>query len=91
MARHRTHRSDANQVKIVKALRQVGCEVHVIDRPVDLLVGLNGRWCLLEVKGPSGRLTPDQEEFFESPKGPASIVRNFEEAIMFVFDVANRR
>jgi len=85
MGRHRGHRADHNQPEIVKALRQVGIEVHVIDRPVDLLCGFHGRWILLEVKDEKGTLTPDQIKFFDAePKGPTFVVRSIEEAISVV-------
>jgi hypothetical protein len=61
-------------------MRQVGIEVHVIDRPVDLLCGWRGSWVLLEVKDEGGRLTPAQQEFFETPQGPAFVVYSIEEA-----------
>ena len=81
MARHQIHRSDANQPLIVEGLRWAGIEVHVIDRPVDLLCGWQGKWVLLEVKDEKGQLTPAQVDFFENPKGPAFVVRSVEAAI----------
>lgn len=83
MGRRRQHASDLNQKVIVSMLRKCGFEVHIIDRPVDLLVGYAGRWVLLEVKNVSGKnqLTPGQRRFFEDiPKGPAFVVTTFDEA-----------
>ena len=60
---------DANQAEIVKALRAAGATVQSLaaigDGVPDLLVGINGRTALIEVKDgakvPSAqRLTPDQ-------------------------------
>jgi hypothetical protein len=91
MARHKTHRSDINQPEIVDALRKAGVEVHVIDRPVDLLCGYGGRWVLLEVKTEKGTLTPDQDKFLESPQGPVFIVKTPEEAINVTRKVSSYR
>ena len=94
MARHKTHRTDNNQADIVKALRKVGVEVHIIDEPVDLLCGYRGRWSVMDVKNLEGRgrkKTPAQDKFFECPKGPASIVTTPEEAIDFVCKVSSHR
>ena len=61
-------RVDANQADIVKALRALGATVYVLKLPVDLLVGINGRTALVEVKDPNsayGRrgLNPNQQAF----------------------------
>lgn len=45
-------RVDANQADIVKAMRGLGASVYVLKLPVDLLVGINGRTALVEVKDP---------------------------------------
>jgi hypothetical protein len=63
-------RVDANQEKIVSALRAAGADVWVIGLPVDLLVGFKGHTFLVEVKnGPRKRLTALQADFFESWRG----------------------
>lgn len=61
-------RVDGNQADIVKALRSLGASVYVLKLPVDLLVGINGKTALVEVKDPNsayGRrgLNPNQQAF----------------------------
>ena len=57
-------RRDANQAEIVKALESVGASVldlaDVGRGCPDLLVGYAGREWLIEVKMPTGKLTPDE-------------------------------
>lgn len=62
-------RTDKGQTEIVKALRDAGATVLVIGLPVDLLIGINGRFAFFEVKdgnkAPSQRKkTQVQEDFF---------------------------
>ena len=82
LKRHNAKR-DANEPEIVSALRSIGCDVFLIDLPVDLIVGYRGRTVLLEVKVPGarGRLTKGQKEFFETYRGEAYVVRTPERAI----------
>lgn len=80
LKRHNAKR-DANEPEIVSALRSIGCDVFLIDLPVDLIVGYRGRTVLLEVKAPGGRLTKGQKEFFETYRGEAYVVRTPERAI----------
>ena len=59
-----TGRADANEAAIVEALQDRGAIVLVLDRPVDLLVGYQGRWVLVEVKdGPSASIRESQSKF----------------------------
>jgi hypothetical protein len=81
---------DANESPIVKGLKQIGCSVHRLHAPLDLLVGFQGRTFLIEVKaergpkgGGGGKLTPDQVKFLASWRGQHAIVRTLDEA----FDV----
>ena len=62
---YRSHNQrDANQAEIVAALRERGAVVVDIERPVDLLVGYNGEWSLVEVKsGPRAKIQPSQKKF----------------------------
>ena len=46
----RAARIDAAQPDIVRALRDVGAWVLLLNAEIDLLVGFRGRWHLLEVK-----------------------------------------
>ena len=62
---HRSYNQrDANQAEIVAVLRERGAVVVDIERPVDLLVGYNGEWSLVEVKsGPRAKIQPSQKKF----------------------------
>jgi len=69
-------RVDANQAEIVSAMRQAGASVWIIKLPVDLLVGINNRTALVEVKTLTGKrapkaasYTPLQEAFMDAWKG----------------------
>ena len=53
-------RRDASEPTIVQALRSAGCRVWHLDRPFDLLVGLSGRFTVLECKS-SARKRKDQQ------------------------------
>ena len=78
------HRADHNQDQIVRALKQIGCTVYKIGRPLDLLVGYRQRCYILEAKSKTGKKTPFQEKFFKEWKGQRDIVRTPEEAIAVV-------
>lgn len=82
-------RVDANQPKIVKALRELGCSVQsmaAIGKGCpDLLVGYRGRNIIMEIKDgdkfPSERrLNPDQQIWHEDWKGQVDKVENIEQA-----------
>lgn len=76
------HRSDPNQVDIVKALRAVGATVDVIGEPVDLLVGYRGVNHLLEVKrDEKAKLQPSQVAFFSEWRGTVHRVNSVPEAL----------
>ena len=74
----RAARIDANQRAIVKALRKAGASVqplHTVgDGVPDLLVGIAGRTYLIEVKGPTGTLTPDQVRWHGEWRGAAPLI-----------------
>ena len=80
-------RIDANQKQIVKVLEQVGCSVlSLADKghgTPDLLVGFRGQNFLIEVKNGNGKLTEDQQKFFNLWKGQVMIVRDAEDVINF--------
>lgn len=84
-ARYR-NRQDANQKEIVQALKKIGCQVVVIEEPVDLLVGYRAMNFLLEVKALNTHYkgTPKQREFIQNWPGQVRIVRTPEEAISLV-------
>lgn len=73
---------DANQPAIVKALRAIGCSVHYIKEPVDLMVGLRKRTVAMECKGGKGwKLTKQQRKFFAEFNGEAYIVEDEGQAL----------
>ena len=82
-----THRSynqrDANQAEIVAALRERGAYVVEIEHPLDLLVGYDSRWVLVEVKdGPKARIRPSQQAFVDQVQAqnlPAIFIRSIPE------------
>ena len=84
------NRIDANQNKIVDALRKAGAVVRIIsqgDGIPDLLVGYKGYTILMEVKDgdkvPSARkLTEAEQKFFDDWRGGMlAVVNSVEEAI----------
>lgn len=82
----RAARTDANQQAIVEALRKAGASVEVIGKPVDLLVGFNGRNLLMECKDgrkyPAHRpLTPAQKDFIPNWRGQIVVVLDAEQAL----------
>ena len=91
----RAARVDANQTKIVEALREAGARVRVItqgDGIPDLMVHYNGYTILMEVKDgdkpPSARkLTEAEQKFFDEWQGGMlSIVTCVEEALDILKD-----
>ena len=80
-------RVDKNQTEIVKVLKQLGCSVvSLADKGhgcPDLLVGFKAQNYLVEVKGKKGKLTEDQETFFQSWKGAVQVFRDVEDVINF--------
>ena len=81
-------RVDKNQAEIVEALRKCGKSVLSL-APMghgcpDLLVADDvGAW-LIEVKGPKGKLTPDQVAFIEQWRGVVHIARSVDDALQIV-------
>ena len=53
-------RRDSVEPSIVSALQDVGAVVWRLGAPCDLAVAFRGRWYMLEVKSPKGRLTKAQ-------------------------------
>lgn len=80
----RAAKKDSNQNAIVAILREEGCQVYdasgVGDGFPDLVVCRNGETALVEVKGPNGKLTKGQREFFGWWKGDKYVVTNELEA-----------
>lgn len=56
-------RADANRGEIVRGLEAAGWFVYDLRKPVDLLIGKDGRTELVELKTDTGRLTSAQSKF----------------------------
>ena len=91
----RNPRRDMSEPGIIRALSALGCSVQPLSGKgvPDLLVGLNGRTILLEVKAPAGPLggvsgrglTEDQQKWWRTWNGePPWICRTTEDAIRIV-------
>ena len=82
---------DANQADIVEALRGAGVSVQStasIGKGFPDLIAARGKttWTI-EVKGPKGKLTPDQVKFIGEWKGVVHIIRSKDEALTLVGEV----
>ena len=83
----RAARVDANQAEIIAALRTAGASVHIIEVPVDLLVGYMEKTVLIEVKNPKSRygkqgLNENQAEFLNTwDGGPVAMVDSVDAAL----------
>jgi hypothetical protein len=80
-------RRDSNESAIFDALRKAGAVVYALDRPVDALVGWNGRWVVLEIKRPKGAVGERQAAFMDDCKAkhlPAMVVRTPEDALQAI-------
>ena len=78
---------DANQKEIMDALKDIGCSVVAIGRPIDLLVGYRKKNFLLECKILGARPRKDQQaqqDFIRDWRGQVRIVQSAEEAIRLV-------
>jgi hypothetical protein len=88
-------RTDANHQKIIDAFRQLGCTVkstHQLGNGFpDLIVGIDYKTHLVEVKDQKGELTADQVAFIDLWRGsPVQVIRNVEGVVRFVNDVRGR-
>lgn len=91
------HRKDSNHDEVVDWFRAHGCSVHsthmVGDGFLDIVVGLRGINCLVEIKDgrkpPSRRqLTADEHKFFQSWGGMALVVESTDDC-QVVLDMLN--
>jgi Holliday junction resolvase len=77
-------RVDGNHAEVVDFLRGKKCSVRSLAAVgkgmPDLLVGYMGMNWIFEVKTDKGKLTEDQEDFFYSWNGQATVVRSGQEA-----------
>lgn len=81
-------RCDANQEKVVRDLRKLGCSVVSISSlgggVGDVLIGLGGLNYLAEIKDPmqrpaKRRLTPDEKQFHETWTGQICVIETAQE------------
>ena len=81
-------KTDKNQTEIVAALRAAGISVQstaTIGKGFPDLIAAKGDQCwLIEVKMPTGKLTPDQQRFLSEWKGTVHIARTVEDALQIV-------
>lgn len=79
-------KTDRNQADLVKVFCRLGCEVFVIEEPVDLAVYhvSSQRWYLVEVKNPDGRndLTDGQADLWM--RGMIEVIREADEVVQLV-------
>jgi hypothetical protein len=79
-------RTDENQAAIVAELRKAGATVqslHQLGGGVpDILVGIDGKNYLLEIKTRTGRMTPDESEWHRAWRGDVCVVRTPDEALI---------
>ena len=78
-------RTDSNQQQIIDELRAIGVSVrptHQVGSGFpDLVVGFRGVTLLVEVKTPTGRLTPEQIFFFDDWRGAAMVAETAEDVL----------
>lgn len=72
----RAAKRDANEEAIVDAFRKLGWSVEFLSGRglPDLIVGKGTRVMLIEVKGPKGTLTEDQEDWHSAWQGPKPLI-----------------
>ena len=80
-------RIDANQAQVISALQAAGAIVEIIGQPVDLLVGYQGKFMLVEIKDgakvkSAQKTTAVQDKFFAKFEGyPHALVNSPESAL----------
>ncbi len=86
-------KTDSNQKRIVAALRKMGCSVAVLSDVgkgfPDILVGINGKNILMEIKDgekpPSQRkLTPGEIAFHDKWRGQVVVVESVDQIIEII-------
>lgn len=85
----RAAKVDSNHAAIVKTLRKIGCKVTDLSRVgegvPDILVWYRGRFLLLEIKVPGGKLNDRQAKWHSEYEGClVFVVKDEEEAIAAV-------
>jgi hypothetical protein len=96
----RAAKRDANEPDVVKALKDAGVQVELMDEPVDLLTWSKlfcphckaeiegGKVLPVEVKVTDGRMTQQQIDFIARWPGPVPVVRGPQEALQAVLGEA---
>ena len=87
MSIHRTAaKRDSNERPIIDGLEGVGATVVQLSVKgvCDLLVGFREVNYLIEVKQDKGKLTPDQDTFFEWWQGQKGIARTLDDALRII-------
>jgi hypothetical protein len=95
LSNHRySAKRDLNEPEIVTALIGVGALVQRLSEPLDLLVGYEGAFCLMEVKNPNAsnpRLNDKQVRFIEAWAGyPVYVVYTIDEALRAIGAIEGR-
>lgn len=77
---------DKSETPIITALKGVGATIKQLSEKgvPDLLVGFREVNYLIEAKTGKGKLTLDQEKFFEEWQGQKGIARNADEALIII-------
>lgn len=74
----RKSRTDSNQKELVNFAKDHGATVahlHTLGKGIpDILIGYQGRNYLVEIKSEDGKLTSDEEVFFNNWRGDAAVV-----------------
>ena len=91
----RAAKRDASEKKIVETLRKAGCSVVIMDKPVDLLIGIEGLNFLAECKTPGTqygkKLNKNQQDFQDTWKGGAIfILKSVDDALQLVSIIRRR-
>jgi len=88
----RAAKVDLNQAAIVAALRKCGVSVQstasIGKGFPDLVCAKSDKCWLIEVKGPKGKLTPDQHAFLADWRGEVHIARSVDDALRIVGEIA---
>jgi hypothetical protein len=89
----RARKTDSNQAELVKQMRKIGISVFITsgvgDGFPDVVAGLRGNNYLFEIKDPNKcpsarKLTPDEQDFFNTWKGSVHKVETIEDVIKIV-------
>jgi len=93
------NRTDDNQEALVKLWRKMGATVLILSGVgkgcPDVLLGINGKNALVEIKDGSKtpskqKLTPLEEEFHDSWRGHVCVIKNEQEAAQLIYNMRDR-